>query len=123
MFLSLCIDLYIPIMAIWTYCVLIGIAALARSGPTGGFKPEVIYNTVSAAIPALHCSLAGLGMAALLAHGRRWPGQLPVFCTSVINWKGLLCLLTPAGQQQLWRVAGTHAAPEDAAVHAGHFWW
>ncbi|KAI3426106.1 hypothetical protein D9Q98_008485 [Chlorella vulgaris] len=41
-------DLYIPLMAIWTYCLLIGAAALARSGPSGGgFKPEIIYNSVS----------------------------------------------------------------------------
>lgn len=40
-------DLYIPLMAIWTYCLLIGAAALARSGPSGGgFKPEIIYNSV-----------------------------------------------------------------------------
>lgn len=40
-------DLYIPVMALWTYCLLLGVAALARSGPTGGFKPETIYNSVS----------------------------------------------------------------------------
>ena len=33
-------------MALWTYCLLLGVAALARSGPTGGFKPELIYNSV-----------------------------------------------------------------------------
>jgi hypothetical protein len=34
-------------MAIWTYCLLIGAAVLARSGPSGGgFKPEIIYNSV-----------------------------------------------------------------------------
>ena len=40
-------DLYIPAMAVWTYCVLIGIATLLRAGPAGGFKPETIYNSVS----------------------------------------------------------------------------
>jgi hypothetical protein len=40
-------DLYIPVMALWTYCLLLGVAALARSGPNGGFKPETIYNSVS----------------------------------------------------------------------------
>ena len=39
-------DLYIPDMALWTYCLLLGVAALARSGPNGGFKPETIYNSV-----------------------------------------------------------------------------
>ena len=39
-------DLYIPAMAVWTYCVLIGIATLLRAGPAGGFKPETIYNSV-----------------------------------------------------------------------------
>lgn len=39
-------DLYIPLMSLWTYCLLLGVAALARSGPTGGFKPETIYNSV-----------------------------------------------------------------------------
>ena len=33
-------------MAVWTYCVLIGIATLLRAGPAGGFKPETIYNSV-----------------------------------------------------------------------------
>ena len=36
-------DLYIPLMALWTYCLLVGAALLA--GRT--FRPEVIYNTVS----------------------------------------------------------------------------
>lgn len=46
-------DLYIPVMALWTYCLLLGVAALARSGPTGGFKPETIYNSVRAG--CFHC--------------------------------------------------------------------
>lgn len=35
-------DLYIPAMAAWTYCILIGVASLAA----GRFKPDIVYNTV-----------------------------------------------------------------------------
>lgn len=36
-------DLYVPFMAAWTYCILVGIASLA----SGKFKPDIVYNTVS----------------------------------------------------------------------------
>lgn len=47
-------DLYIPVMALWTYAMLIAVATLLRSGPPGdpskggvAFKPDTIYNAVS----------------------------------------------------------------------------
>ncbi|KAL4424655.1 hypothetical protein ABPG77_002273 [Micractinium sp. CCAP 211/92] len=47
-------DLYIPVMALWTYAMLIAVATLMRSGPPGDpakggvvFKPDTIYNAVS----------------------------------------------------------------------------
>lgn len=41
-------DLYIPIMALWTYCILVGVALFGGQA----FRPEAVYNTVSAAIGA-----------------------------------------------------------------------
>ncbi|KAH7624272.1 putative Protein YIF1B [Nannochloris sp. 'desiccata'] len=41
-------DLYIPVMALWTYCLLVGIALFGSET----FKPEILYNTVSTAIGA-----------------------------------------------------------------------
>jgi len=41
-------DLYIPTMALWTYCILVGVAMFGGQG----FRPEIVYNTVSAAIGA-----------------------------------------------------------------------
>lgn len=41
-------DLYIPFMALWTYCMLVGIGLLAR----GGFRPEAVYNAVTSALVA-----------------------------------------------------------------------
>lgn len=38
-------DLYIPLAAFWTYCVLTGLAAYSR----GSFTPEVMYTAVSSA--------------------------------------------------------------------------
>jgi hypothetical protein len=35
-------------MALWTYCILVGVALLAG----GAFKPDMIYNTVSTAAGA-----------------------------------------------------------------------
>lgn len=46
-------DLYIPVMALWTYAMMIAVATLMRSGPPGDpakggvvFKPDTIYNAV-----------------------------------------------------------------------------
>lgn len=44
-------DLYIPLMALWTYSMLIGIGLLAR----GGFRPEAVYNAVSSAVASWVC--------------------------------------------------------------------
>lgn len=44
-------DLYIPLMALWTYCMLVGIGLLAR----GGFRPEAMYNAVSSALGSWLC--------------------------------------------------------------------
>ena len=65
-------DLYIPLMAVWTYCVLMGVATLARSGPNGGgFKPETIYNSVRwAALLS-----GGAGGAGRRQAGGAWCGQ------------------------------------------------
>jgi len=41
-------DLYMPIMALWTYCLLFGIALFIGQA----FKPEVVYNTVSLSLGA-----------------------------------------------------------------------
>jgi len=41
-------DLYIPIMGLWTYCILVGFALFGGQA----FRPELVYNTVSAAIGA-----------------------------------------------------------------------
>jgi hypothetical protein len=41
-------DLYIPVMALWTYCLLVGIALFSSKT----FKPETLYNTVSTTIGA-----------------------------------------------------------------------
>lgn len=41
-------DLYIPVMALWTYCILIGVALFVSKT----FKPEIVYNTVSGAMAA-----------------------------------------------------------------------
>lgn len=41
-------DLYIPIMAMWSYCILMGIYLLASNR----FAPDLIYTTVSGAIGA-----------------------------------------------------------------------
>ncbi|PSC67531.1 transport yif1 [Micractinium conductrix] len=40
-------DLYIPLMAVWSYALLVAVAALLRSAPGANFKPDTIYNTVS----------------------------------------------------------------------------
>ncbi|KAL4448647.1 hypothetical protein ABPG75_005866 [Micractinium tetrahymenae] len=47
-------DLYLPVMALWTYAMLIGVATFMRSGPAGDptkggvvFRPDTIYNAVS----------------------------------------------------------------------------
>lgn len=55
-------DLYIPLMALWTYGILIGVATLMRSDPAGttGFKPDTIYNAVSS------CGVAWLAHTLLL---------------------------------------------------------
>ena len=37
-------DLYVPLVAVWSYCILRGVAALA----VGKFQPDMVYNTVSA---------------------------------------------------------------------------
>jgi len=41
-------DLYIPLMALWTYCILMGVVLFASST----FKPDLIYTTVSGAVGA-----------------------------------------------------------------------
>ena len=41
-------DLYIPLMALWTYCLLVGIVLFGEET----FKPEVLYTTVSTAVVA-----------------------------------------------------------------------
>lgn len=71
-------DLYIPVMALWTYCLLLGVAALARSGPTGGFKPETIYNSVRWLFPRL-CPLEG-------QPGRMAPNAAP-YCGTALLWR------------------------------------
>ena len=42
-------DLYIPLVAVWSYCILRGVAALA----VGKFQPDMVYNTVSAVAATL----------------------------------------------------------------------
>lgn len=84
-------DLYLPVMAAWTYCILIGVACLVG----GSFKPDIVYNTVSLFnLSLLLCSLAAFGSVrpGLLSrhpnpagrgvqHGRWW-----VFCWA--GWGG-----------------------------------
>lgn len=41
-------DMYIPLMALWTYCILIGIALFSDET----FQPEIVYNTISSAVAA-----------------------------------------------------------------------
>ena len=41
-------DMYIPVMALWTYCLLVGVALFAGKS----FKPEILYSTVTSAIGA-----------------------------------------------------------------------
>ena len=41
-------DLYIPVMALWTYCILVGVALFGGQA----FRPELVYNTVSSAVGA-----------------------------------------------------------------------
>ena len=41
-------DLYIPVMALWTYCLLVGFALFSSKT----FKPEILYNTVWTALGA-----------------------------------------------------------------------
>jgi hypothetical protein len=41
-------DLYIPVMALWTYCVVVSVALFG----TQAFKPELVYSTVSGAAAA-----------------------------------------------------------------------
>lgn len=51
-------DLYVPIMALWTYCILVGVALFTGKS----FKPEIVYNTVVSALGAwmLHSFLLKL---------------------------------------------------------------
>lgn len=39
-------DLYIPLMALWTYCILVVVAVFTA----GTFRPEIVYSTVSRAV-------------------------------------------------------------------------
>lgn len=56
-------DLYVPFMAAWTYCILVGIASLA----SGKFKPDIVYNTASGTFLAwlLHTLLLKIILSAL----------------------------------------------------------
>lgn len=49
-------DLYIPLMALWTYCLLVGVALFAAET----FRPEVLYATVSTAVAAWGVHAAAL---------------------------------------------------------------
>jgi hypothetical protein len=54
-------DLYVPAMALWTYCLLVSAGALAGAGARP-FTPELVYNAVSSATGAwaLHAFLVKL---------------------------------------------------------------
>ncbi|GAB4817101.1 hypothetical protein N2152v2_004147 [Parachlorella kessleri] len=56
-------DLYIPLVAVWSYCILRGVAALA----VGKFQPDMVYNTASSALLAwlLHTLVLRIMMAML----------------------------------------------------------
>lgn len=49
-------DLYIPLMALWTYCLLVGVALFTAET----FKPEILYGTVSTAVAAWGVHAAAL---------------------------------------------------------------
>lgn len=41
-------DLYIPLMGLWTYCLLVGVILFLNQS----FRPEIVYSTVSMALAA-----------------------------------------------------------------------